>query len=116
MLNCGLQQGPTSSRLLWAKPPAFAHLLFFTDALRKGVRLVFCVDVSFRPCNPGRMSPCKSMSGLASVPSSCTEATQTERVRRQLCLLSAPSKGFLVRSEPHLVPVFCFDARSRRIE
>lgn len=68
MLNSGLQQGLTSSRLLWAKPPASALWLFFTDAIRKGVRLVFCVSVPFRPCNPGRKCPCKSMSVLASAP------------------------------------------------
>lgn len=68
MLNSGLQQDLTSSRLLWAKPPASARLLFFTDAIRKGVRLVFCVSVPFRPCNPGRKCPCKSTSVLASAP------------------------------------------------
>lgn len=57
------------------------HLLFFVDAVRKGVRLIFYVGISFRPYNPGRMCPRKSASVLASIPSSCTEVTQTERVR-----------------------------------
>lgn len=90
MLTDGLQQGPTPSGPLLMKPPAFAFLfcfvfslclLFFMDAIRKGVRLVFCVSISFRPCDRGRMCPCESMSVLASVPGSCTEVIRTERIR-----------------------------------
>lgn len=93
------------------------HLLCFMDALRKDVRLVFYVGTSFRPCTPGRMCSQKSMPVLASDPSSCTEATQTESTG-QICLFSAASKCFQVMSESHLVPfcLFVFNTRSREFK
>lgn len=81
---------------------SFLHLLFFMDAIRKGVRLVFCVGTS---CKPGRMCPCKSMSVLASDPSSWAEVTWTESTG-QICLFSALSKCFQVISESCLFPLF----------
>lgn len=81
------------------------HLLFFMDAISKGVRLVFCVGTSCRPCKPGRMYPCKSMSVLASDPNSWAEVTWTESTG-QICLFSALSKCFQVISESCLVSLF----------
>jgi hypothetical protein len=88
MLNCGLQWGPGSSKLLLAEPLGFVVIYFCS---KKTVRIGFHVGASFRLCNPGRMCPHHSVSVLASVPSSCTRAIQREPTEQTASAVPLPN-------------------------